>query len=72
MIEVDARPGSPSELGIDRVELRRRTSSQADDFPSERAIGVMYDSATTTAGRLDARARGLDAFRKEPAELPRT
>ena len=34
------------ELGMDRLELRRKTSIPKEEFPS-RPLGIVYDAATT-------------------------
>jgi carbon-monoxide dehydrogenase large subunit len=57
------------ELGIDRVELRRRNFIDKDTFPHETALGIVYDSGDYEGaldklmGHLD-----LDAFEQEKAE----
>ncbi len=40
------------ELGMDRLELRRKNFIRADDFPHETAVGVVYDSGNYQ-GSLD-------------------
>ena len=59
-----------AELGIDRVEMRRKNFIPKEDFPAEVAIGVIYDSGDYH-GTLDRLLEhvDLDAFRKEQAEL---
>src|SRR5204863_1187200 len=58
------------ELGIDRLELRRRNFIGKDEFPFETALGITYDSGNYdgTLDRLLERF-DLDAFRREQAEL---
>jgi aerobic carbon-monoxide dehydrogenase large subunit len=59
-----------AELGIDRVEMRRKNFIPKEDFPAEVAIGVIYDSGDYH-GTLDRLLEhvDLDAFRREQAEL---
>jgi aerobic carbon-monoxide dehydrogenase large subunit len=58
------------ELGMDRLELRRKNFIPKDDFPAELPIGVVYDSGNYegTLDRLLQRV-DLDAFRREQQEL---
>jgi carbon-monoxide dehydrogenase large subunit len=58
------------ELGIDRVEMRRKNFIPKEDFPAEVAVGVVYDSGDYH-GTLDRLLEhvDMDAFRKEQAEL---
>ena len=59
-----------AELGIDRVEMRRKNFIPKEDFPAEVAIGAIYDSGDYH-GTLDRLLEhvDLDAFRKEQTEL---
>jgi carbon-monoxide dehydrogenase large subunit len=58
------------ELGMDRLELRRKNFIPKEDFPAEVAFGIVYDSGDYNAaldklmGRID-----LDAFEREREEL---
>ena len=54
------------ELGIDRLELRRRNFIPKEDFPHETALGIVYDSGDY-AGALDLLLQrfDLDAFKRE-------
>ncbi|HVF80032.1 MAG TPA: molybdopterin cofactor-binding domain-containing protein [Solirubrobacteraceae bacterium] len=58
------------ELGIDRVELRRRNFIAPDDFPYETPYGITYDSGKYEAA-LDRALEivDMDAFRAEQASL---
>jgi aerobic carbon-monoxide dehydrogenase large subunit len=58
------------ELGIDRLELRRRNFIGKDEFPFETALGITYDSGNYdgTLDRLLERF-DIDAFRSEQADL---
>jgi carbon-monoxide dehydrogenase large subunit len=58
------------ELGMDRLELRRKNFIPKDAFPAELPIGVVYDSGNYE-GTLDRLLEMVDvnAFRKEQAEL---
>jgi carbon-monoxide dehydrogenase large subunit len=58
------------ELGMDRLELRRRNFIPKEDFPAETAIGIVYDSGDYH-GTLDKLLEhvDLDAFRAEQEEL---
>lgn len=58
------------ELGIDRLELRRRNFIPKEDFPAAVATGVVYDSGDYHAS-LDKLLEhvDLDAFRQEQARL---
>ncbi|MDP9384621.1 MAG: xanthine dehydrogenase family protein molybdopterin-binding subunit [Actinomycetota bacterium] len=68
MIEVTLDQAA-DELGIDRLELRRRNFIPKEEFPAETAVGVVYDSGDYHRSldllleRLD-----LDAFRREQEE----
>ncbi|HTE63448.1 MAG TPA: xanthine dehydrogenase family protein molybdopterin-binding subunit, partial [Solirubrobacteraceae bacterium] len=55
------------ELGIDRLELRRRNFIPPEDFPAETAVGVVYDSGNYPG----ALAKLLERFDPE-AERGRT
>jgi carbon-monoxide dehydrogenase large subunit len=59
-----------AELGIDRLELRRRNFIAADSFPHEVAYGVIYDSGNYQ-GTLDRLLEHFDhqAFTEEQARL---
>src|SRR5919201_861066 len=59
-----------AELGMDRLELRRKNFIPKEDFPAELPIGVVYDSGDYQ-GTLDRLLQhvDLDAFRKEQQEL---
>ncbi|HEX8103220.1 MAG TPA: xanthine dehydrogenase family protein molybdopterin-binding subunit [Solirubrobacteraceae bacterium] len=54
------------ELGIDRLELRRRNFIPKEDFPHETALGIVYDSGDYD-GALDLLLRRFDhdAFKQE-------
>jgi CO/xanthine dehydrogenase Mo-binding subunit len=56
------------ELGIDRVEIRRRNYIRADEFPYEIPSGAKYDSGDY-AGAMDLAIEnaGLEALRAEQA-----
>ena len=58
------------ELGMDRLELRRKNFIPKDEFPAELPIGVIYDSGNYE-GTLDLLLEMLDmdAFRGEQAQL---
>jgi aerobic carbon-monoxide dehydrogenase large subunit len=58
------------ELGMDRLELRRKNFIGKDEFPHENAFGIVYDSGDYhgTLDRLLERF-DVDAFRREQAEL---
>jgi aerobic carbon-monoxide dehydrogenase large subunit len=58
------------ELGIDRLELRRKNFIPKEDFPAEIPIGVIYDSGDyeKTLDKLLEHV-DLDAFRREQEEL---
>jgi carbon-monoxide dehydrogenase large subunit len=58
------------ELGMDRLELRRRNFIPKDDFPHETALGIVYDSGDYH-GSLDLLMSKLDlgAIEAEKAEL---
>jgi carbon-monoxide dehydrogenase large subunit len=59
-----------AELGMDRIELRRKNFIPPEDFPAEVAVGVVYDSGNY-AGTLDKLESKLDlgALEREKAEL---
>jgi carbon-monoxide dehydrogenase large subunit len=59
-----------AELGIDRLELRRKNFIPSDAFPAAVATGVIYDSGDydKTLDKLLEHV-DLDAFRKEQEEL---
>lgn len=59
-----------AELGMDRLEIRRRNFIPADSFPAETAIGVVYDSGDydKTLAKLLEHV-DLDAFEHEREEL---
>ena len=59
-----------AELGVDRLEMRRKNFIPKDDFPAEVAIGLIYDSGDYH-GTLDRLLEHVDveAFRNEQAEL---
>ncbi|HEU4978122.1 MAG TPA: xanthine dehydrogenase family protein molybdopterin-binding subunit [Solirubrobacteraceae bacterium] len=59
-----------AELGMDRLELRRRNFIPKEDFPAEVAVGVVYDSGDYH-GTLDKLLEhlDLDGFRREQEEL---
>ena len=58
------------ELGIDRLEIRRKNFIPKEDFPAEVATGVIYDSGDYVK-TLDKLLEHVDvaAFAKEQAEL---
>src|ERR671910_1199620 len=58
------------ELGMDRLELRRKNFIPADDFPYETPVGIIYDSGNY-AGTLDKLLEhvDVDAFRSEQEKL---
>src|SRR5919197_500057 len=58
------------ELGMDRLELRRKNFIRKDEFPAELPIGVIYDSGDYE-GTLDRLLEhvDMDAFRREQEEL---
>jgi carbon-monoxide dehydrogenase large subunit len=58
------------ELGIDRLELRRKNFIAKEEFPYETPLGIVYDSGNY-AGTLDRLLEhfDLDAFRREQADL---
>lgn len=58
------------ELGIDRLELRRRNFIGADQFPYETPLGIIYDSGNY-AGTLDMLLDRIDvdALRGQQEEL---
>ena len=58
------------ELGMDRLELRRKNFIGKDEFPFTTALGITYDSGDydLTLDRL-LEHLDLDAFRREQAEL---
>ena len=58
------------ELGMDRLELRRKNFIPKEDFPAEVAIGIVYDSGDY-AGALDKLLEHIDPtrFRREQEEL---
>ena len=58
------------ELGMDRLELRRKNFIRPDEFPYEHPHGFVYDSGNYE-GTLDKCLEKLDleAFRREQAEL---
>ncbi|MGH2848146.1 MAG: xanthine dehydrogenase family protein molybdopterin-binding subunit [Thermoleophilaceae bacterium] len=58
------------ELGMDRLELRRRNFVRKEDFPYETALGIVYDSGDYH-GTLDKLLASfdLDAFRAEQESL---
>jgi carbon-monoxide dehydrogenase large subunit len=57
------------ELGMDRLELRRKNFIPKEDFPAEVAYGIVYDSGDY-AGALDKLLTHVDleAFEQERAE----
>jgi aerobic carbon-monoxide dehydrogenase large subunit len=59
-----------AELGMDRLELRRKNFIPAEDFPADVAVGVTYDSGDYH-GTLDKLLSklDLDAFRGEQEQL---
>jgi aerobic carbon-monoxide dehydrogenase large subunit len=58
------------ELGMDRLELRRKNFIPKDEFPFETALGIFYDSGDYH-GTLDKLLQHFDlpAFRQEQASL---
>ena len=58
------------ELGMDRLELRRKNFIPKDEFPFTTALGITYDSGDYE-GTLDKLLErfDLDAFRREQSEL---
>jgi carbon-monoxide dehydrogenase large subunit len=60
------------ELGMDRLELRRKNFISKEEFPFETALGIFYDSGDYH-GTLDKLLEGfdLDAFRSEQESLRR-
>jgi carbon-monoxide dehydrogenase large subunit len=58
------------ELGIDRLELRRKNFIGADQFPYETPVGIVYDSGNYE-GTLDKLLEHVevDTFRREQEEL---
>jgi len=58
------------ELGMDRLELRRRNFIPKEDFPAETALGIVYDSGDY-AGALDRLLERVDVdqVRREAEEL---
>jgi carbon-monoxide dehydrogenase large subunit len=58
------------ELGMDRLELRRKNFISKDEFPFETALGIVYDSGDYH-GTLDKLLQNfdLDAFRSEQERL---
>jgi carbon-monoxide dehydrogenase large subunit len=58
------------ELGMDRLELRRKNFIPKEDFPADVAVGITYDSGDYhgTLDRLMSKL-DLDAFRREQEEL---
>jgi carbon-monoxide dehydrogenase large subunit len=58
------------ELGMDRLELRRKNFIPKDEFPAELPIGVVYDSGNYE-GTLDKLLEhvDMDAFRREQEEM---
>jgi carbon-monoxide dehydrogenase large subunit len=58
------------ELGMDRLELRRKNFIPADQFPYETALGIVYDSGDY-AGALDKLMERVDlpAIEREKEEL---
>ena len=61
-----------AELGMDRLELRRKNFIPKEDFPAEVAIGIVYDSGDYH-GSLDKLLThvDLDAFRKRAGRAAR-
>ncbi len=59
-----------AELGMDRLELRRKNFFAKEDFPAETAVGVVYDSGDYH-GSLDKLLEHVDveAFRAEQERL---
>jgi aerobic carbon-monoxide dehydrogenase large subunit len=60
------------ELGMDRLELRRKNFIQKEEFPFETALGIVHDSGDYE-GTLDKLLShfDVDAFRAEQEELRR-
>ena len=58
------------ELGMDKLELRRKNFIPKEEFPYETKLGIVYDSGDYH-GSLDKLLENfdLDAFRREQAEL---
>jgi carbon-monoxide dehydrogenase large subunit len=58
------------ELGMDRLEIRRKNFIPKEDFPAEVAIGIVYDSGDYD-GSLDRLLTHVDVdeFRREQASL---
>jgi carbon-monoxide dehydrogenase large subunit len=58
------------ELGMDRLELRRKNFIPPDEFPYETPVGIIYDSGNY-AGTLDKLLEhvDVDAFRSEQEKL---
>jgi carbon-monoxide dehydrogenase large subunit len=58
------------ELGMDRLELRRKNFIPKEEFPFETALGIVYDSGDYH-GTLDKLLQNFDlpAFREEQASL---
>jgi carbon-monoxide dehydrogenase large subunit len=58
------------ELGMDRLELRRKNFIPAEEFPYETPLGIVYDSGNYE-GTLDKMLEhlDLDAFRREQEDL---
>jgi carbon-monoxide dehydrogenase large subunit len=58
------------ELGMDRLELRRKNFIPKDEFPFQTALGIVYDSGDYH-GTLDKLLEkfDVDAFRREQEEL---
>jgi carbon-monoxide dehydrogenase large subunit len=58
------------ELGMDRLELRRKNFIRKDEFPFQTALGIVYDSGDYE-GTLDKLLEkfDVDAFRREQEEL---
>ena len=58
------------ELGMDRLELRRKNFISKDEFPFQTALGIVYDSGDYE-GTLDKLLQkfDVDAFRREQEEL---
>jgi carbon-monoxide dehydrogenase large subunit len=58
------------ELGMDRLELRRKNFPDKEEFPFETALGIVYDSGDYH-GTLDKLLEmfDLDEFRREQEEL---
>jgi carbon-monoxide dehydrogenase large subunit len=69
MLEV-AMDQLAAELGMDRLELRRKNFIPKESFPHETALGIVYDSGDYHAS-LDKLLEHLDvgAFRREQEEL---